>query len=861
MSNSQVPLTFMFTDLEGSTRLHEEAPQQMLAALDQHDIIVVRCLTEHGGTQVKPRGEGDSVFATFTSPIGAVRAAVALVRSLANHPWTTPRPLTPRVSIHTGPATLREQDFYGPTVNRAARIRAIAHGGQIVVSGATRALIEDHSLAEITLIDLGEHILKDLERPEQIFQVTAPGLVDEFPALRSMRLEKSNIPIAETALIGRSREIAELSQLLQTNRVVSLVGLGGIGKSRLALAVGDRLRRVFADGVWHVDLADSGDSGIAEMVSVVTGLEIDGPDAVNSLVAGSKDRELLLILDHGDQRLPQASAFVRSLATGTKNVRVLVTSQAPLNLPNESVYPVRELSLPAPDAVKDADVLNCDSARLFVERARLRKPDFAVGPSHVGALKTLLQLIGGMPISIELVASRVRVLSLPELVRRVQADFSIAGDGPDGPVGKVIQSAVAQLSPQCLTLYARTAVFAGCFELDALELIAADESIPQNNIWQLLETLVDVNLVQEDEGAFRLLGPVRRDAARRAAEMGILPEMRTRHAKHYAKAVIEIANESVDSDFQAYLQRVSLNLDNVRAAIQYSLEFDPGIALAVVPALFRFWEAVGFHREGWAIAEAVANAIDPANPSKELGDTLNAAACLAARAGAYETGRALHERARIVRSAIGDERGLAGTLNNLANIENELGELSTAFELYRQALVLNQRLDNRVFQGINLVNLGTIAHRQRRHSDAVDFHRQSLAAFTELGKKPMTIYPLASMGNALVALGEFAQADDVFRRALKLCEENGDVPWTIVCLEGLAAVALGVGDGPNFGRRLGLGMQLRSQIGLPLSPSDAEEQAQFVHEAYGRFGQDAVLQWKAEGRELGVNDVVGPRGN
>jgi tetratricopeptide (TPR) repeat protein len=181
--------------------------------------------------------------------------------------------------------------------------------------------------------------------------------------------------------------------------------------------------------------------------------------------------------------------------------------------------------------------------------------------------------------------------------------------------------------------------------------------------------------------------------------------------------------------------------------------------------------------------------------------------------------------------------------------------------LYRQALVLNQRLDNRVFQGINLVNLGTIAHRQRRHSDAVDFHRQSLAAFTELGKKPMTIYPLASMGNALVALGEFAQADDVFRRALKLCEENGDVPWTIVCLEGLAAVALGVGDGPNFGRRLGLGMQLRSQIGLPLSPSDAEEQAQFVHEAYERFGQDAVLQWKAEGRELGVNDVVGPRGN
>jgi class 3 adenylate cyclase len=398
-------ITFLLTDVEGSTGLWEVAPEAMLAALCRHDELFEQAVSEHGGAHIRPRGEGDSRFAVFGSAADAVAAALALQRAFLAEPWPTPRPIAVRVGLHTGEAQLREGDYYGSAVNRCARLRDLGHGGQTLLSEATETLVRDALPDGAVLRDLGTHRLRGLSQPERVFHLSALDLPSHFPALASPTARPHNLPVHRSALIGREREIAEVRALLLRPDVglVTLVGPGGTGKTRLATQVAAELLGQFQDGVCFVALAPIRDpSLVAATIGQALALPLDGARPPLEIVKGYvRERELLLVLDNLEQVLNAAPQFVELLAAADR-LKLLVTSRVALRVSEERVYDVPPLSLPrhAPSSGGADAILalgQYEAIRLFVERTQAAHADFALTVANAADVVELCRRLDGLP--------------------------------------------------------------------------------------------------------------------------------------------------------------------------------------------------------------------------------------------------------------------------------------------------------------------------------------------------------------------------------------------------------------------------------------------------------------------------------
>src|SRR5919202_1105684 len=375
-------VTFLFTDIAGSTALWEQQPAAMRHALARHDVLVEEIVAKHAGLVVLPRGEGDGGFAVFARATDAVAAAAALQQALYAEPWPTPTPLRVRMALHTGEADLRAGDYYGTAVNRCARLRAVAYGGQTLLSQATSDLVREHPLAGIELRDLGMHRLKDLQQPEHVFQLVAPGLAAEFPPLATLDARLTNLPVQPTPFIGRERDVAAVRQRLldPTVRLLTLTGPGGTGKTRLALQVAAELLDAFADGVFFVNLAPLADPAlvaptIAQPLEV---MELGGQPLLERLKTALHDRQRLLLLDNFEQ-VVEAAPLLAELVAAAPQLKLLVTSRAVLHLAAEHAYPVPPLDLPDPRHLPDLTQLSQYAAvALFIQRAQASQPDFRV---------------------------------------------------------------------------------------------------------------------------------------------------------------------------------------------------------------------------------------------------------------------------------------------------------------------------------------------------------------------------------------------------------------------------------------------------------------------------------------------------
>jgi predicted ATPase/class 3 adenylate cyclase len=889
-------VTFLFTDVEGSTRLWERLPDEAGRALTRHDQLIETIVAQHAGVLIRPRGEGDSRFAVFDHATDAVIAAVAIQQALAAEPWPTPTPLRVRMALHTGEADLREGDYYGAAVNRCARLRGLAHGGQTLLSMVTAKLAHDDLPNGVGLRDMGEHRLKDLSRPEQVYQLLAPGLADEFPPLASLNERGTNLPIQPTALIGRDDAVRAACAFLRSEtRLLTLSGPAGVGKTRLALQVAAELLDDFADGVYQVELAS-----VSEMERVAPAIvealnlaeEREQP-LLTTLRDHLRDRQLLLLLDNFEQVIGAAS-LVADLLLAAPRLRILVTSRAVLRVYGEQEFQVPPLELPdlrrfppvgarlvvpalvQPELVPDLAL--SPAIALFTQRAREVRPDFTLTETNARAVAEVCQKLDGLPLAIELAAARCRVLSPASLLARLNDRLALLAGGARErtPRQQTLRDAIGWsydlLDPAEQALFARHAVFVGGATIEAVETVVSELRIEneelrkdpeteqfsilnsQFSILDGLASLVDKSLLRQvevDDGAsrFTMLETIREYALERLILRDEAEPLRQRHAQYYLRLAELAEPQLTGADQAAWLKQIERDHDNLRAALGWALErASPALALRFGAALWRFWYLRGYLSEGRVWLERVlVAATHTTSPLTRLrAQVCNAAGVLAREQGDYARALALHEQSLVSFRDLGDRQGVADALNNLGTVASEQGDYVRAQALLAEALALCRNLDDQRGEALALNNLGTIAGEQGDYALSKILFAEALALRRDLDDKQGIADTLVNMGTIALLQDDYDGAARLSEECLALGRELGNKHLIVDTLVNLGAIALIQGDPDHAAELFAEGLALCRELGDVRNSAYCLEGLAGVAGAQGRPERAARLWGTAE---------------
>src|ERR671910_1697714 len=605
-------LTFLFTDIEGSTKMWERSPQAMQAAWARHDELLKRAIEEHGGYVFKT--VGDAFCCAFLTAPDALEAALEIQRRLLSLEWGQTGPLRVRMALHTGAAQERDGDYFGPPLNRVARLLSAAYGGQVLLSLPAQELVRDQLPTGTSLRDLGEHRLKDLFRPERVFQLLAPEVPSEFSPLRTLDAYRNNLPLQPTPLVGREKEVAEGCDLLgaEATRLLTLTGPGGIGKTRLALQAAADLLEEFPDGAFFAPLATLTDSelllpAVAEALGVMETAEQPLGENLKDYLS---ERRLLLVLDNFEQVLGAAPA-VTELVAGAPGLKVLATSRAPLGLYGEHEYAVPPLSVPDVKHLPDLKSLSqYEAVRLFIERAKAAKVDFEVTDESAPAVAEICVRLDGLPLAIELAAARIKMLPPKAMLQRLTSRLKLlTGGARDLPerqrtLRATIEWSFALLDEGEQVLFARLAVFSGGRTLEAIEAICDAEGDLPVEAFEGVSSLLDKSLLRQEEGPngeprFVMLETVHEFAREKLHGSGETEEIKRTHAEYFLTLVEEAYPELKGPDQLEWLERLEAEHDNMRAALTWALERkEVAVALRMGGALSWFWEVRGYHSEG-----------------------------------------------------------------------------------------------------------------------------------------------------------------------------------------------------------------------------------------------------------------------
>lgn len=589
-------VTLLLADVEGSTRLWETQPEQMTAAFARLDRALADLIVAHGGARPVEQGEGDSFVLAFARASDAVQCALELQRA----------PLAPirlRIGIHTGEVQLRDPEdranYIGPTINKTARLRDLGHGGQTLLSGATEILVEDILPADAWLSDLGRHELRGVSRPERVVQLCHPDLRNEFPPLRTPKSTAAgHLPAQLTSFVGRGAEIDEVRRILADNRLVTVAGAGGAGKTRLAVEVAGRLVAEFSGGVWYVDLAPITDP---DLVPVAMGAALGLPDQpgrsmTDAIARFAGERHMLVVLDNCEHLLDACAELVAGLLGACPGLTLLATSREPIGVDGEVIWKVPSLSL-ADEAIE-----------LFTDRARRARPDFTVTKDNVDVVREICRRLDGMPLAIELAAARVRALSLDEIVGSLNDRFRLLTGGSRIAVRRqqTLRASVdwshALLSEPERVLFRRLAAFLGGFDLDAAQAIAGGTDVERYQVLDQLALLVDKSLVVAENTSgrtrYRLLETVRQYALEKLGESGEADRVRSRHRDYYAAMAARLEVPAQSGHMQR-VEQAETEIDNLRAAFAWSREnCDNALVLRLASSLQPLWLTRGHVREG-----------------------------------------------------------------------------------------------------------------------------------------------------------------------------------------------------------------------------------------------------------------------
>jgi predicted ATPase/class 3 adenylate cyclase len=797
-------VTFLFTDIEGSTRLWEQHPEAMRQALARHDVVLRSTIETQGGYVFKTMG--DQFCAAFATAPAALAAALAVPRALQAEAWEETGPLKVRLALHTGTAEQRDGDYFGPALNRVARLLAVGHGGQVLLSEATQSLVQDDLPPGASLKDLGSHRLRDLQRAEPIYQLLHPDLPADFPPLRSLGSFSHNLPQQVTSFIGREQEMTEIRHRLAATRLLTLTGAGGAGKTRLSLQVAADLVDSYRDGVWLVEFAPLADPALVPqaLATVLSVQEEPGVPITQTLAQHLKPKHLLLLLDNCEHLLSACAQLTDALLRQCPEVTLLATSREGLGIAGETLYRVPSLSLPDPQHLPQAgdellsSVTQYQAVRLFIDRAVAVQPGFAVTNSNAPAVAEVCHRLDGIPLAIELAAARVRVLPVEQIATRLNDRFRLLTGGSRTALPRqqtlraLIDWSYDLLTVPERTLLQRVSVFAGGWTLEAAEAVGSGNGIEEWEVLDLLTGLVDKSLVlyeeRDGQGRYRLLETVRQYGRERLVESGEAETVRERHVVFFlhlagAKAPDFVRIERGLTKEQA--DRLEVEHDNFRAALEWSdaaaslperPSGDPALTLVrLATALGAFWILRGYWTEGyhWLMraAEATAkpdNTQDDSERTKLRALTLLWCGRLTQYRGFWEQARLPLQEALSLFRRLGDGRGAAAALL-------ELGwEPPGQLEVMEESLDHFRRLGDRAGVGLALDRLSVRSYDQRHYLRARQLAEEGTAVERELGRTVGLAYLLNCAGLAADGLGEMEQARAFFQQSLEIHQELGN---------------------------------------------------------------------------------------
>jgi predicted ATPase/class 3 adenylate cyclase len=775
-------VTFLFTDIEGSTGLLRALGDRYPAVLGEHAAIIRKAVAEAGGVEVSTHG--DAFFVVFTSPAGAVRAAVAAQLALAAHDWPAGSPLRVRMGLHTGEGTRGGDDYAGLDVHRAARIADAGHGGQVLVSDTTRAMVE-HALPDgAVLRDLGLHRLRGLADPERLHQLAGGGLAGEFPPPRTLDARPGNLPVALTSFVGREEEVAEVERLLGQTRLLTLTGPGGSGKSRLALAAADDLLPQFQDGAWSVDLAPVTDPALvpAAVANALGVREAGDRPILDGVKEHLRDRELLVVVDNFEQ-VAEAGPVLEELLGAAPRLRVMVTSRVVLSLRGEQELAVPPLPVPDPDRLpRDlADLEAVAAVRLFRDRAAAASPRFALTAANAPVVAEITARLDGLPLAIELAATRTKVLTPEQILSRLKRRLSAVTSGPRSLPKRqqTLRAAIAWsydlLSEPERRLFARLSVFTGGWTFEAAEAVCDPESFGLDAL-DGLTSLVDKSLVRRAElpgrpARFSMLETIREFGLEQLEALDDLEPLRRRHAAWFLDLASDAEPHLTADDQGEWLDRCDAEHANIRAALRWAVEAgEAGRAQAAAGALWRFWQQRGHLAEGGRWLDEVL-----AMPSGQEPTPARAKALAGAGGIAWwsdrPASRARYAEALEIERALGDPARLADALYNQSFVVAADDDLAGATGLLEESLALSRRVGDEQGAARAMVMLVVRDAVEEAWDRVIARVEEAVAIWRRLGDRLNLAFALIWLAFAYGRAGRRDDARATALRALELFRE------------------------------------------------------------------------------------------
>ncbi len=796
-------VTFLFTDIEGSTRLAQQYPEAAHGLMARHNEILEQCIQAHAGYIFLK--VGDSFCAAFHSAGDALNAALAAQKCVFQEPWA-PAPVKVRMGIHTGDAQANSDGQYSgyTTLALTQRIMSAGHGGQVLLSGAARELVRDTLPEGTELVDQGERRLKDLLRPERLYQLNIPGLPITFPPLKTLDAFPNNLPIQLTTFIGREKEILEVKKELSEHRLVTLTGSGGTGKTRHSLQVAAELLEKFSQGVWFVELAPLTDPNLVArtLLSTIGIVERRGKNSVEVLKEYLRDKQVLILLDNCEHLIDACARLANDLLSAAPSLKILASSREALGVQGEVSFPVPSLALPDIKHLPVIEQLSqYEAVRLFIDRALLIAPHFVVDKENAPYIAQICYRLDGIPLAIELAAARVKVISVEQISARLNDRFHLLTGGSRTALPRqqtlraLIDWSYDLLTEDERLLFCRLSVFSSGWTLEAAEVVCAGQGIEMYDILELLNQLVNKSLValiehtQSGEMRYRMLETIRQYAQEKLFNAGDSETIRDHHLAYYVKMVKQAEPELYRANQIFWLNRLEEELDNLRAAMEWARARDARSGLQLVTLPVFFWEIRTNIPEwqGW----------------------------LAQFLESYQEADALRVRALIIHAH------LLGMTNGLKKAET----------IARQSLELSRAISDRYTEAYSLWGLGSILTLQGNMEEGIPHVEQSLAIYRSLGDP---------LGQAIAArwlslkTNDLENSKSLLLESLRLSREMGNLSGIAVCLNLLADKAIRAGDFPSAITWLEESKNLHQQLGDQTSEAG-------VLENYGK-----VFYWQGD---------------
>lgn len=909
-------VTFLFTDIEGSTKIAQEHPEAMTLLLARHHEILNQSIQAYNGYVFQI--VGDAFCAAFHSPREALSAALGAQQALHSEAWS-PVPIKVRMGIHTGKAEIQANNEYRGylTLSHVQRLMSVAHGGQVLISHAAREFVHAELPEGVTLRDMGERRLKDMLRPEHIYQLVSPSLPGDFPPIKTLDLRQHNLPAQMTSFIGRETEMNEVKQILRDHRLVTLTGSGGAGKSRLSLQVGTECLSQFPDGVWLAELAPVTDPAfvVQTLLSIFNLREGSHQSPLNTLVDHLRAKNSLLILDNCEHLIETCAQASDALLRSCPDLRILASSREALGIGGEVTYRVPSLDIPNPANIPPLDHLErVDSIRLFIERAATAKPGFTLTKDNAASLTQICFRLDGIPLAIELAAARVKVLTPEQIAARLDDRFRLLTGGSRTALPRqqtlraMIDWSYSLLSEPEKTLFRRLAVFVSGWTLEAAEAVCRAEEGP--DILDLLTRLVDKSLVLSDESAgeirYHRLETIRQYSRERFLETEEVEIMRDRHLDFFVQFAELVDEKLKGSDQVLWQSRMAAEQDNLRAALEWGLSRKPDSALRIAGAANLFWTAGGYSAEGFRWTQKALEQVDqtplPSDVPNEqrltararalrgltrlylgLGD--NASAKRAAEEsialyrqsqdlgglafalvilaypleflGEREQAEAALQESYAIARAEGDVYVICRSLNRLVRVIVDLyHDLDLAQSYMEESLRLAREAGLRSQEAQAAESLGFIAIHRNDYDTARLYLRQSMDIYQEIGATFNVTLEQSNLAHLERQLGNYVEALKYYRETILAFRDIGQRGAVAHQLECFGFIALAQHDNERALRLFAAASALRDRDNTPMTPDEQtyfDGQLTSLHEKMDAKQFDSV--W-AKGQAMTLEQAI-----